>query len=107
MNNADRPDEFRTPSPELIGQQPWSRRSQRIASVLWPSFIAAAVGAVVCFTVIDPELLGMALIPEREISALTGYGICFFFSWFIALLSSSTTMYLRRTRRRRHERTGE
>jgi hypothetical protein len=100
MQDDDQYDEFETDAPELLGQKEWSRRSQRIASILWPSFGAAAFGAVLCFTFIDPELLGMALMPEREISALTGYGICFFFFWFIALLSSYTTMFLRRTSRR-------
>jgi hypothetical protein len=100
MKEEDQYDEFETDTPELLGQKEWSRRAQRIASILWPSFGAAAVGAVMCFTFIDPELLGMALMPEREISALTGYGICFFFFWFIALLSSYTTMFLRRTSRR-------
>jgi hypothetical protein len=100
MKDEDQYDEFETDTPELLGQKEWSRRAQRIASILWPSFGAAAVGAVMCFTFIDPELLGMALMPEREISALTGYGICFFFFWFIALLSSYTTMFLRRTSRR-------
>jgi len=103
MQNEDQHDEFETDTPELLGQKPWSRRAQRIASILWPSFGAAVVGAVMCFTFIDPELLGMALMPEREISALTGYGICFFFFWFVALLSSYTTMVLRRTRRRETE----
>ena len=103
MQDDDQYDEFDTDMPELVGQKPWSRRSQRIASILWPSFCAAAVGVVICFTFIDPELLGMALMPEREISALTGYGICFFFFWFIALLSSYTTMFLRRTSRREHK----
>lgn len=109
MNDRDRPDEdeLEPELPELIGQQPWSRRSQRIASILWPSFGAAAVGTVICFTFIDPELLGMALMPEREITVMTGYGICFFFFWFIALLSSYTTMFLRRTRRRENDTNGE
>ena len=54
MQDDDQYDEFETETPELLGQKPWSRRSQRIASILWPSFGAAAVGSVMCFTFIDP-----------------------------------------------------
>lgn len=88
--------------PSAPGQQPWSRRAQRIASVIWPSFGAAVVATMILLTFFDPELLGVAMMPEREITATTGAGICFFFFWFIGLLSSSTTMFLRRTRRRAH-----
>jgi hypothetical protein len=83
------------------GQENWGRPAQRIASVLWPSFIAAVVGILGVFSFIDPELLGDALMPAREFNALHGYGMLFFFLWFIALLSSATTVFLRGTRRRR------
>jgi hypothetical protein len=98
MNDVQHRDEDESSAPELLGQKSWTRGTQRIASVLWPSFVAAAVGMLVCFSFIDPEMLGVALMPEREISVLTGYGLCFFFLWSIALLSSATTMYLRKTR---------
>ena len=104
MNDARQSDDFEPPIPELVGQKRWTRRAQRIAIILWPSFGAAAFASMICFSFIDPELLGVALMPEREISALTGYGICFFFFWAIALLSSGTTMFLRRPRRQ--ERSG-
>jgi hypothetical protein len=100
MNDAKRVDEVEPFEPGLVGQKKWTRGAQRIASVMWPSFLAAAVGSIVFFTFFDPELLGVALMPEREFSALTGYGMCFFFFWCIALLSSALTTYLRRTRRR-------
>jgi len=100
MNDEERPDRLEASLPELVGQKRWTRKAQRFAIILWPSFGAATIGCILCFAFIDPELLGLALIPEREISALTGYGICFFSFWFIGLLSSGTTMFLRRPRRR-------
>jgi hypothetical protein len=103
MNDTERGDEaMEQDSERLVGQQKWNRQAQHIASVMWPSFIAAVIGSIIWFVFVDPELLGVALIPEREISVLTGFGICFFFFWFVAILSSGTTMLLRWTRRREH-----
>jgi hypothetical protein len=103
MNDPGHYDEDESLETELVGQQPWSLRTQRIARILWSSFVAAVIGTLVSFMFIDPELLGVALMPEREISVLTGYGLCFFFFWFVALLSSGTTMFLGRSHRKEHE----
>jgi len=70
---------------------------------LWSSFLAAILGSVIFFMFIDPELLGIALTPEREISALTGYAICFFFFWFVSLISSATTMFLCHSHKQEHK----
>jgi len=93
MNDLELSEEIKPP-----GRKKWTRRTQRIAIVLWPSFGAAAFGSMICFSLIDPELLGLAMMPTREISALTGHGIVFFFFWCITLLSSSVTIFLRRPR---------
>jgi len=102
MNDADRMEEREAWVPDHHpAQRRWSHRSQRIASTVWPSFMVAVIASMIFFSLFDAELLGLAMMPERDFSALTGYGICFFFFWIIALLSSSTTLFLRRTRRRR------
>ncbi len=93
MSDLEQPAESESP-----GRKRWSRQTQRFAIVLWPSFGAAAFGSMICFSLVDPELLGPALMPAREISALTGHGIVFFFFWCVALLSSSVTIFLRRPR---------
>lgn len=83
---------------EHIGQQPWSRRAQAIASVIWPSFLTAAISSVLFFGLVDPVFLGHAMTPVIEMSRMTAYGVLFFFFWFIAALSSGISIYLRRTR---------
>ncbi len=75
----------------------WSRRAQLIASIVWPSFMVAVVSSLLFFSLVDAQLLGLAMLPEREFSALTGYGATFFFFWLVALASSWITVYLRRT----------
>jgi hypothetical protein len=99
MNDVEQPGELKPSLPESPGQKSWNQQVQHFAIIMWSSFGAAAFASMICFSFIDPELLGVALMPEREISVLTGYGMGFFFFWFIALLSSGTTMFLRRSRR--------
>jgi uncharacterized membrane protein len=101
MNDMDPAKEFEEWAPKAPGQKKWSRRAQRIASVGWPSFLAAIVGSIIFFAHVDPVLLGDAMTPVMAFSPLAGYGIVFFLFWFVALLSSAMTMFLRRTRRRR------
>jgi len=99
MNDVEQQGEFKPPLPEPPGQKIWNQRAQRFANIMWSSFGAAAFASMICFSFIDPELLGVAMMPEREITVLSGYGMGFFFFWFIALLSSGTTMFLQRPRR--------
>jgi hypothetical protein len=101
MNDTD---PNRTPEeviPEAPGQKSWGRQAQMIASIGWPSFLAAIIGSIFFFAFVDPELLGTAMTPSMELSPLAGYGIVFFLFWLVSLLSSTLTMFLRRTRRRR------
>ncbi len=101
MSEEQQHGETRKLTGQRPGQEKWSRRAERIAAIMLPSFIAAVMATMLFFTFIDPEFLGLALAYERELSAMTATSSCFFFFWFIGLVSSGTTMFLRRTRRRR------
>jgi Na+-driven multidrug efflux pump len=103
MHDPEHGNEDESLAPELLGQKSWSQKTQTIASILWSSFLAAILGSVVFFMFIDPELLGIALTPEREISSLTGYAMCFFFFWFVSLISSATTMFLCHSQKPEHK----
>jgi hypothetical protein len=74
---------------------PWSAKAQVVAAVLWPSFLSACMATMLFFAFIDPELLGHQT--TLEINRMTGYGIGFFFFWFIAAVSSAVSVYLLRT----------
>jgi hypothetical protein len=100
MNDADEIGESEDITPEAPGQKTWGRQAQMIASIGWPSFLAAIVGSIFFFAYVDPELLGAAMTPAIEFGPLTGYAIVFFLFWLVSLLSSSMTVFLRRTRRR-------
>ncbi len=81
-------------------QQPWSRRAQAMAAVVWPSFLAAAIATMLFFAFVDPQRVGDALSKPVELSRMTGYGIGFFFFWLITFVSSAMSVYLCRTARR-------
>ena len=102
MHDPEYDNEDESLAPELLGQKSWSQKAQSIASILWSSFLAAIFGSVIFFMFVDPELLGIALTPELEISSLTGYAICFFFFWFVTLISSALTMFLCGSHKQEH-----
>jgi len=78
----------------------WPRLRQDVAIVVWPSFLAACVAAMVSFAFIDPVLVGHDDYPPPAFaSRMTGYAVGFFFFWLIAALSSLLTLYLARTAR--------
>lgn len=68
---------------------------QRIASILWPSFISAAAATILFFAFFDPvELAKLRNI--NEFSRLAGYTLGFFGFWIVTSLSSALTCYFRR-----------
>ena len=79
------------------------RHIERIALVLWPSFIVGGIGTGCFFSLFDPETLpfGMASIPFSE-SRLADdrvlvYSIGFFIFWAFAAASSWLTSFLQRS----------
>ena len=68
---------------------------QRMVSVLWPSFLTAALAPVLFFALFDPKELA-ALRNLNEMSRLAGYTLGFFSFWLLTSLSSALTCYFRR-----------
>lgn len=68
---------------------------QRIVSILWPSFITAALGTIVFFALFDPKELA-ELRNINEFSRLAGYTLGFFGFWLLTSISSALTCYFRR-----------
>ena len=102
MDIGEGGNEGRTPLDEPVApeQQPWSRRAQAMAAVVWPSFLAAAGSTMLFFAFVDPLRMGDALSHPVEFSRMTGYGVGFFFFWLVTFTSSAISVYLCRTARR-------
>lgn len=84
-------------------QAHWDWRRRSVAEVVWPSFVAAGVGALLFFALIDPNLLGQALEVDFEGGAMAFYSLGFLFFWVLCAASSLLTAWLIRTERRRDE----
>lgn len=65
---------------------------QRVAAVLWPSFVLAGMATVVFFTFFDPFQM-LACAGEAPLSRTGAYSVGFFMFWLLAAASSVTTVY--------------
>ena len=83
--------------------KPWARRTQDLAAVLWPSFLAAGVATMLFFAFFDPVELVPAMAIPYELSRMQGYGIGFFFFWLITAVSSAMSVFLARTAAARND----
>jgi hypothetical protein len=64
-------------SEEYRGARQWSRNKQAVFTVVWISFLSAAIGTMVFFAVFDPVELSAAVDEELEISRDAGYAVGF------------------------------
>jgi hypothetical protein len=64
--------------------------------ILWPSFLAAAAGNAIFFTVFDPSDLVMFGEPVHA-SRIGVYSIGFFSLWAITILSNVLTYFLQKS----------
>lgn len=82
---------------EYRGAQRWSRDKQAVFTVVWISFLVAAVGTMTFFAFFDPVELGAIFFEDVEISRDAGYATGFFFFWVLCAVCSGITAYLVRT----------
>ena len=84
-------------SEEYRGAKQWSRDKQAVFTVLWISFLSAAVGTMVFFALFDPVELSGLFHEGLDLSSNAGYAVGFFFFWIFALACSALTAFLVRT----------
>ena len=82
---------------EYRGTNQWSRDKQAVFTVVWISFLSAAVGTMVFFAVFDPVALSGVFDEDLEIDRDAGYAAGFFFFWLLSLACSALTAFLVRT----------
>lgn len=83
-------------------RQPSSRARpviQRLAAILWPSFIWAGVASMVLFAFADPVDLHAISFPDWQLSRTAGYSIGFLMFWSVTAASSFGTWLLLRDRK--------
>ena len=94
MNHPDPDSDYDPDIADHIESRTWSRRAQKIAAVIWASFLAASGATMLFFAWVDPPNLGLATSPPIEFSRMTGYAFGFFFFWMLALFSAGLSAYL-------------
>lgn len=84
-------------SEEYRGAKQWSRDKQAVFTVIWISFLSAAIATMVFFALFDPVELSGNFDEELDISRDAGYAIGFFFFWALCAICSGVTAFLVRT----------
>ena len=84
-------------SEEYRGARQWPRDKQAVFTVVWISFLSAAVATMVFFAVFDPVEIAASIDQELHISRDAGYAVGFFFFWALCALCSGVTAFLVRT----------
>lgn len=83
-----------TPGDSASNGRELGRRARAIGTLLWASFLAAAVGTMFFFAFIAPdELLGVAAHSAR-IDRMGVYTLGFFGLWALCALASALTLYV-------------
>ncbi|MGI9248424.1 MAG: hypothetical protein ACR2QI_05380 [Woeseiaceae bacterium] len=84
-------------SEEYRGAKQWSRNKQAAFTVVWISFLVAAVGTMVFFALFDPVDLSGIFDDNLDIDRDAGYAVGFFFFWILCAICSGITAFLVRT----------
>jgi Na+-driven multidrug efflux pump len=84
-------------SEEYRGARQWSRNKQAVFTVLWISFLCAAIGTMVFFAFFDPADLAHVFDEDLDIGSDAGHAVGFFFFWILSLMCSGITAFLVRT----------
>ena len=69
--------------------------TQRLISVLWPSFLTSGIATGLFFTAFDPQEL-VTLSGQVEISRMGAYSIGFFLFWLLTSTTCALTCYFQR-----------
>jgi len=88
---------------EYRGARQWSRNRQAVATVVWISFLSAAIATMLFFAVFDPVELASVLDENLQIGHQAGYAVGFFFFWVLSAICSGVTAWLVRTAPKRDQ----
>ena len=86
---------------EYRGARQWSRDKQAVFTVVWISFLVAAIGTMVFFALFDPVDLTGIFDDDLDIGRDAGYAAGFFFFWVLTACCSAVTAWLVRTAKKR------
>jgi hypothetical protein len=75
-------------------------RGRAWGAIVWSSFLAAAVGMLLCFAFVDPEGIAEGVLPSWWTTRRAVYALGFFLFWLIGLVAATLCWQLARPDRR-------
>ena len=75
-------------------------RGRATGAIVWSSFLAAALGTMLCFAFLDPEGVAAGELPSWWTTRRAVYALGFFFFWLIGLVAATLCWQLARPERR-------
>lgn len=75
-------------------------RGRAFGAVAWSSFLAAAIGMLLCFAFVDPEGIAAGDLPSWWTTRRAVYAMGFFLFWLIGLVAALLCWQLARPERR-------
>jgi hypothetical protein len=75
-------------------------RGRALGAIAWSSFLAAAIGTMLCFAFLDPSAVAEGQLPSWWTTRRALYALGFFFFWLIGLMAATLCWQLARPDRR-------
>jgi len=75
-------------------------RGRALGAIVWSSFLAAALGTMLCFAFLDPLAIAAGEVPAWWTTRRAIYALGFFLFWLIGLVAASLCWQLARPGRR-------
>ena len=92
--NDTKPPTAIDPAPEL------GERGRATGAIVWSSFLAAALGTMLCFAFLDPQAVSEGILPQWWTTRRAVYALGFFLFWLIGLVAAALCWQLARPDRR-------
>jgi len=75
-------------------------RGRATGAIVWSSFLAAALGTMLCFAFVDPQAISDGVLPSWWTTRRAVYALGFFLFWLIGLVAAALCWQLARPDRR-------
>lgn len=84
----------------------WTSARRDMGIIIWISFLAACLGSLIIFGLLDPQAMTSAWTENWDMGRKWGYTLGFGFLWLITFISASLTVFMLRSGPRKGYSTG-
>jgi MFS family permease len=87
-------------TPQLPETRELGQRGRALGAIAWSSFLAAALGMLLCFAFVDPEGIAAGELPSWWTTRRAVYALGFFLFWLIGVVAALLCWQLARPEHR-------